>query len=96
MNTLVPTIEAAWGDRNLLNESNTKDAIREVISLLDTGRIRVAEKDTTSGRWTVNNWVKEAVLLYFQISQMQPLEVGIFEYYDKILLKNYSDRKSVV
>ncbi len=87
MNTLVPTIEAAWGDRNLLNESNTKDAIREVISLLDTGRIRVAEKDTTSGRWTVNNWVKEAVLLYFQISQMQPLEVGIFEYYDKIPLK---------
>ncbi len=87
MDTLVPTIEAAWGDRNLLNESNTKDAIREVISMLDSGRIRVAERDAVTGKWRVNDWVKEAVLLYFQISRMQPSEVGIFEYYDKIPLK---------
>lgn len=95
MDTLKNTIKAAWEDRNLLTEAKTKDAICEAISLLDSGHIRVAEKDTTSNNWVVNDWIKEAVLLYFQISQMQPQEVGIFEYYDKIPLKKGFENSGV-
>ena len=63
--------------------------LRETIALLDAGKIRVAEK--TDGSWKVNAWVKEAILLFFGIQQMETIEVGPFEYQDKIpLKKNYA------
>ncbi len=84
-------IEEAWEDRSLLTDSNTIDAIRRVILLLDEGNLRVAEP--TSSGWQVNEWVKKAVVLFFPIQKMKTLEVGIFEYHDKIPLKtDYAEK----
>lgn len=78
-------IEAAWNDRDLLKTEDTQAAIREVIEELDKGRLRVAEP--TADGWQVNQWVKKAVVLYFPIQQMETIEVGPFEFHDKMLLK---------
>ena len=86
MTDLRPAIEAAWTDRHLLRDPDTQAAIRAVIEHLDKGRLRVAEPGT-DGHWTVNDWVKKAVVLYFPIQQMHTLEVGPYEYHDKIPLK---------
>lgn len=91
MNQLRPIIEAAWNDRSLLQQSPTTDAIREVIELLDSGTLRVAEP--AADGWQVNEWVKKAVVLYFPIQKMETFEVGIFEYHDKIpLKKGYAEK----
>ncbi len=82
-------IEAAWNNRELLKESKTQDAIREVIEQLDKGKLRVAEQ--TGDAWKVNDWVKKAVILYFPIQQMETLEAGPMEFHDKMKLKrNYA------
>ncbi len=86
MSNLQTTIEQAWEDRELLRANITKEAIREVIEELDKGRLRVAEP-TADGEWKVNDWVKKAVVLYFPIQEMKTLEVGMFEFHDKIPLK---------
>lgn len=80
------TIEQAWEDRALLAAPETQIAIREVIELLDQGKVRVAEPQI-DGTWKVHQWIKKAVLLYFPIQQMETFEVGIFEFHDKISLK---------
>ena len=91
MDTLRQTIEAAWEDRSLLQNSDTQAAIRELLELLDKGKVRVAEP-TDSGEWQVNQWVKKGVVLYFPIQQMETIEVGPFEFHDKIPLKTqYAD-----
>jgi 2,3,4,5-tetrahydropyridine-2,6-dicarboxylate N-succinyltransferase len=79
-------IEQAWNDRSQLRNPETQAAIRAVIEELDKGRIRVAEP-TESGQWKVNDWIKKAVILYFPIQTMQTIEVGPFEFHDKIPLK---------
>lgn len=86
-------IENAWNDRSLLTDSVHIKAIREVISLLDEGKLRCAEP-TKSG-WQVNEWVKKAVVLYFPIQKMEVLEAGIFEYHDKIPLKRGYQEKGI-
>lgn len=91
MKGLQNIIESAWDDRDLLKNSDTQASIREVIDLLDTGKLRVAEP--TEGGWQVNEWVKKAVVMYFPIQQMETTEVGIFEFHDKIpLKKNYAEK----
>ena len=91
MKELQKTIESAWNDRSLLSEQQTIDAIRNVIDLIDEGKLRVAEP--IEGGWQVNEWVKKAVVLYFPIQKMESFEVGIFEYHDKIPLKrNYKEK----
>ncbi len=79
-------IEAAWENREQLKDEKTKNTIHSVIELLDKGKIRVAEPIRND--WKVNEWIKKAVILYFPIQKMQTIEVGIFEYYDKMKLKN--------
>lgn len=86
MTTLQQIIEAAWEDRSLLEKAETKEAIRKLIDLLDKGKLRVAEP-TASGTWQVNQWVKKGVVLYFPIQQMETIEVGPFEFHDKIPMK---------
>ena len=86
METLRQEIENAWNDRNLIQEQKYKDAIREVIDLLDKGTIRVAEPESEG--WKVNEWVKKAVILYFPIQKMHTIKTGPFEFHDKIDLKN--------
>jgi 2,3,4,5-tetrahydropyridine-2-carboxylate N-succinyltransferase len=87
---LQPIIERAWGNRELLKDLETQAAIRSVIEELDRGTIRVAQP--TANGWQVNEWVKKAVIMYFPISQMETIEVGPFEFHDKIPLKrNYKE-----
>ncbi len=78
-------IEAAWENRQLLNEETTKTTIREIVEMLDKGKLRIAEP--TSAGWIVNEWIKKAVILYFPIQKMETIEVGPFEFHDKIALK---------
>lgn len=83
-------IEKAWADRELLKTTETQQAVREVVSLLDKGKLRVAEP--AGDVWKVNEWIKKAVILYFPIQQMEVIEVGPFEFHDKIALKrNYKE-----
>ena len=82
-------IESAWNNRELLSEPKTRETINEVVNLLDKGELRVAEP--TPNGWQVNEWVKKAVILYFPIQKMETIEVGPFEFHDKIALKkNYA------
>jgi 2,3,4,5-tetrahydropyridine-2,6-dicarboxylate N-succinyltransferase len=86
-------VEKAWDNRDLLRENDVQEAIREVIENLDKGKIRVAEPVGTG--WTVNQWVKKAVILYFPIQSMSLIEVGPFEYHDKMKLKNGYDQLGI-
>ncbi|HAF29308.1 MAG TPA: 2,3,4,5-tetrahydropyridine-2,6-dicarboxylate N-succinyltransferase [Bacteroidales bacterium] len=79
-------IELAWEDRSLLNDSSTQNVIREVVELLDKGKLRVAEPSNNG--WQVNEWIKKAVILYFPIQKMEVTKVGPFEFHDKIDLKS--------
>jgi 2,3,4,5-tetrahydropyridine-2,6-dicarboxylate N-succinyltransferase len=79
-------IEAAWNDRTLLQLPETKNAVQTVVQQLDTGQIRVAEP-LPDGSWFTHEWIKKAVLLYFPLQEMQTIEVGPFEFHDKIPLK---------
>ncbi|WP_273277306.1 2,3,4,5-tetrahydropyridine-2,6-dicarboxylate N-succinyltransferase [Maribacter polysiphoniae] len=93
MTELRKTIEKAWEDRSLLKEAATQKAIREVIDLLDAGKLRCAEPSENG--WQINEWVKKGVVLYFPIQKMETLEVGIFEYHDKIPLKKGYKEKGI-
>ncbi|WP_353483882.1 2,3,4,5-tetrahydropyridine-2,6-dicarboxylate N-succinyltransferase [Haliscomenobacter sp.] len=86
MSTLQQTIEKAWDDRSLLAQSEVKDAVFQVVELLDKGELRVAEP-SADGNWKVNDWVKKGVVMYFPLRQMETIEVGPFEFHDKIPLK---------
>ena len=78
-------IEKVWENREMLQESAVQESIRQVINELDAGKIRVAEPTATG--WMVNDWVKKAVIMYFPIQKMQTIEVGPFEFHDKMELK---------
>lgn len=96
LNNLRQKIESIWDDRSQLAGPEAKAAIRETINLLDAGEIRVAEPPTVSGGdWAVNDWVKKAVLLYFPVQEMQVMEAGPFEYYDKIPLKKNFEKLGI-
>ena len=88
-------VEAAFTDRSLLGSAETEEAVCRAIDLLDRGEIRVATYDEASDRWTVHAWVKQAVLLYFGIRRMERMEVGPFEFHDKIPLKKNLDDAGV-
>ena len=77
------TISAAFAGEIDIEEA--REAVEWAIESLDNGSVRVAEK--TDGTWVVNTWAKEAILLYFQLAEMETVEVGAYEYHDKIPLK---------
>jgi 2,3,4,5-tetrahydropyridine-2-carboxylate N-succinyltransferase len=83
-------IQEAWANRELLKDPVYTDAVRAVIEEVDKGRLRVAAP--TDNGWVVNEWVKQAILMYFGIQQMQTWNLPPFEFYDKMLLKsNYKE-----
>jgi len=91
MEQLQNLIDSAWEDRSQLKEKPVQEAINHVMKQLDQGKLRVAEP-TDDGGWKVNAWVKKAVVLYFPLAQMETIEVGPFEFHDKIPLKhNYKE-----
>jgi 2,3,4,5-tetrahydropyridine-2,6-dicarboxylate N-succinyltransferase len=82
-------IEKAWEDRSLPLGEPVKESIREVIGLLDSGVLRVAQP--SENNWIVNEWTKKAILLYFLTQKMEQIQLGPFEFNDKIpLKKNYA------
>jgi len=90
MSDLREIIEQTWDNRELLKTEASQNAIKEVIEQLDKGNLRVAEPNGED--WQVNEWVKKAVVLYFPIQKMETIEVGPFEFHDKMKLKtNYAD-----
>jgi 2,3,4,5-tetrahydropyridine-2-carboxylate N-succinyltransferase len=86
-------IDDAWENRENLSHPSVKKAIEGTVSLLDQGLIRVAEK--VNGEWTVNQWIKKAVILYFPIRKMETIECPPFEFHDKIPLKKDYEKLGV-
>lgn len=86
MSELKEIIESAWNNRELLSQPEVVKAIEAVIEEIDKGRLRCAEP--TENGWQVNEWVKKAVVLYFPIRKMETIEVGPFEFHDKMKLKS--------
>jgi 2,3,4,5-tetrahydropyridine-2-carboxylate N-succinyltransferase len=76
-------IEAAYADPD--SRGTARDAVFETIDLLDRGQIRVAEK--VEGEWVVNEWIKQAILLYFGLTEVVVMQAGPFQYHDKIPTK---------
>ncbi len=88
--SLQEQIQEVWGNRELLKDSQYINHVRKVIEEVDKGRLRVASP--TPNGWVVNEWVKQAILLYFGIQEMQTWSIPPFEFYDKMLLKsNYKE-----
>lgn len=87
-------IEKAWEDRGLLEKKEIQIAIKTIIDELDRGIRRVAEP-SGNGDWVVNEWIKKAVILYFPIQKMHTIEVGPFEFHDKIKLKTGYEKLGV-
>jgi 2,3,4,5-tetrahydropyridine-2-carboxylate N-succinyltransferase len=88
--SLQAQIQEVWNNRELLKDTQYTDAVKAVIEEVDKGRLRVAAP--TENGWVVNEWVKQAILLYFGIQQMQTWTIPPFEFYDKMLLKsNYKE-----
>ena len=85
MMELQALILEAWANRELLKDKKYSDAVRAVIEEVDKGRLRTASPSESG--WHVNEWVKQAILLYFGIQQMQTFSLPPFEFYDKMLLK---------
>ncbi len=79
-------ILAAWANRDLLKEELYANAVRTVIEEVDKGRLRTAAP--VDGGWQVNEWVKQAILMYFAIQQMETFTLPPFEFYDKMKLKS--------
>ncbi len=86
-------VEAAWEGTVPLSDPGVRSAVDEAIDLLDSGAIRVASKE--DGAWTVHEWVKKAILLYFRLRPVERMEAGVFEYSDKIALKRGYERLGV-
>lgn len=95
MDPLRQLIESAWEDRERLQDKSVQEAVYFIMDQLNTGRLRVAEPDAKTGEWRVNEWVKKAVLFYFPLQEMETLEIGPFEYRDKIPLKQHYEAQGV-
>lgn len=87
-------IERAWDNRELLKDKETQIAVKTVVEELDEGKIRVAEPGANND-WIVNEWIKKAVILYFPLQKMQTIELGPFEFHDKIKLKKGFEKLGV-
>jgi 2,3,4,5-tetrahydropyridine-2-carboxylate N-succinyltransferase len=82
---LKSTIETGFDDPSAVEAPEVRSAVEDAIGLLDRGELRMAEK--IDGEWAINAWLQKAILLFFRVRQMQTLEVGPFEYHDKLPLK---------
>ncbi len=83
---LAQRIEELW-ERDELEAEPIEEALR----LLDRGEVRVAER--RNGEWVVNEWTKKAILLYFRLRKVEPMEVGGLRFLDKIPVKaDYAER----
>jgi len=85
---LQPLVEEAFRSRELLRSPAHQEAVLRTIECLDQGQLRVASRAAEAGApWETHAWIKEAILLYFALRKMEVMEVGPFEFHDKIPLK---------
>jgi 2,3,4,5-tetrahydropyridine-2-carboxylate N-succinyltransferase len=91
---LRPLIEAAYQNRQLLEDPTHRSAVEAVVEKLDRGELRVASQ-RAPGDWETHAWLKQAVLLYFGITKMEPTSAGPLNFYDKIPVKSGLDRAKV-
>lgn len=70
-----------------------KKSILQTIEELNLGKIRVCEKINSA--WITHQWIKKAILLYFRIQNMSPLQAGDLKFFDKIPLKNWDSQSQV-
>ena len=82
----MPTLEECERAAAILEEVLVTRPSRRSIAALDRGELRVAER--VGDDWVVNEEAKQAILDYFRLRQMEPIELGPFEYHDKIPLKH--------
>lgn len=89
MDDLEAKIGELWAERERVSATDAKAVatIHAAINALDAGEVRVAEINPSDGSVVVNQWLKQAILLLFRISAMETIELGPFEYADKIPLK---------
>jgi 2,3,4,5-tetrahydropyridine-2,6-dicarboxylate N-succinyltransferase len=83
------TIDLAWEGRANITAANSpqvREAVEHVIADLNAGRLRVAERQGV-GRWTVNQWIKKAVLLSFRLNDNQLMHAGDLAFFDKVKTK---------
>ncbi|HDS6401102.1 TPA: 2,3,4,5-tetrahydropyridine-2,6-dicarboxylate N-succinyltransferase [Morganella morganii subsp. morganii] len=89
MQQLQAIIESAFEDRAAVTPATAtpalRDAVNQVIELLDSGKLRVAEK--IGGTWVTHQWLKKAVLLSFRISDNQVMDGAESRYFDKVPMK---------
>ena len=89
-------ITEAFADRSLLEQASYVDAVHDAVARLDRGELRVASPpEEPDGEWVVHAWVKQAILLYFGVQKMRTMEVGPFEFHDKIPLKTNLEAQGV-
>ncbi len=86
MTDLQNLIAQAWQNRELLKDEIYIEAVKSVIEDIDKGRLRTASPSENG--WVVNEWVKQAILMYFAIQSMQTWTTGPLEFHDKMLLKS--------
>ena len=86
---LKDTIEAAFENRSQFSPQNApqdiKIAVNESLSLLESGKLRVAEK--INGNWVINEWLKKAILLSFRLNDNKVIDSGEMPYFDKVMPK---------
>ena len=86
-------IDAAWEDRANISVNSSsqevRDAVEHVINELDSGRLRVATRESV-GQWTTHQWIKKAVLLSFRLRDNEIIQAGQLGFYDKVQTK-FSD-----
>ena len=83
------TIDLAWESRatiTAINSPEVREAVEHVIADLNAGRLRVAERQGV-GQWTVNQWIKKAVLLSFRLNDNKPMHAGDLAFFDKVAPK---------
>ncbi len=93
MNKTFELIEAAWENRELLRDEQVKKAVFDTVELIDKGKLRVAEP--VNGSWKVNETIKKAVILYFPLQDMKPMQAGDLQFFDKIPLKKDYDKLGI-
>lgn len=93
-------IESIWQDLSQGKKvadlsSAEKTAVIETLAQLDAGQLRVASKDTTNQKWMTHEWIKKAILLYFRIQNMNIIQSGDLNYFDKVPPKKWTGQEGV-
>ncbi len=88
-------VAAAWDGRRALDDPETRGAVEGAVAALDAGDLRVAEPGPAGGDWITHGWLQQAILLFFRLRVSRTMEVGPFEYHDKIPLKKDLARAGV-